>query len=190
MAATFVVENVPGANGMVASAVLARSAPDGQAIMILGENVAYSPFIYSKPTFDPLKDIQMFGTIAKLAMGLPSSFTAQVKAGKLRPLAVSAAQRLPGFPEVPTLVERGFQGVEYESWYGLFVAAGTPVPVQDRLHAELGKVLQDKEFVATRLVKIGMEPFESASPATAASVVKTYYERLGPVVKRAGMKME
>ena len=65
MGQPIIVENFPGANGNIAAAALARGTPDGYAMTIWGENVAYTALIYGNLNFDPMMDIQLFGTIAK-----------------------------------------------------------------------------------------------------------------------------
>ncbi|MGZ5080214.1 MAG: Bug family tripartite tricarboxylate transporter substrate binding protein [Usitatibacter sp.] len=65
----------------------------------------------------------------------------QVKAGKLRALAVAARHRLSAAPDVPTFAEAGYENVDGASWQGMFVPAGTPRPIVNRLHSELVRVL-------------------------------------------------
>ncbi len=129
------------------------------------------------------------GTI-QAAMGLPSSFAPHVRSGKFRGLAVSSAKRMAAFPEIPTLMERKVNGVEYESWYGLFAPTGTPRPVIERLHAELGKVVRDKAYIAERLRQIGLEAVESPTPAAASAFLRNFHDRIAPVVKKAGIKAD
>src|SRR5438045_2331407 len=70
-----------------------------------------------------------------------SSAMGQIKAGRLRPLAVTTPRRSSELPQVPTLAEAGVPGVEITTWYGLFTTGGTPPAIVDRLHAELAKAL-------------------------------------------------
>ena len=127
----------------------------------------------------------LLGGTIQAAMGLPSSFAPHVRSGKFRALGVTSAKRMAAFPDVPTLTERAVVGVEYESWYGMFAPAGTPRPVIERLHAELGKVVRDKVYVDEKLGKIGLDAFETPSPAAAAAFLRTFYETLAPVIKKA-----
>jgi len=139
------------------------------------------------------RTLHLYGAIGgtlQAAMGLPSSFAPHVRSGKIRALAVSSAKRMAAFPEVPTLMERAVVGVEYESWYGLFAPAGTPRPVIERLHAELGKVVRDKAYGDEKLGKIGLDPFETPSPAAAAAFLRNFYGTLAVVVKKAGIKAD
>ncbi len=87
-----------------------------------------------------------------LAMLGPSVAIAQVKAGKLRPLATLGAKRLESMPDVPTVKEIGYN-VEYYIWSGLFAPAGTPEGVMQRLREAMKRVVDDSEF-KTSLVKL------------------------------------
>jgi tripartite-type tricarboxylate transporter receptor subunit TctC len=104
---------------------------------------------------------------------------AQVKAGKLRVLAVLAAARSPIFPDVPSIAESGFPGFEASVWYGFVGPAGLPPPVVARLHAEIQKTLALPE-VKDRLAAAGGEvlpgPVERLTSLLASE--KTRYEKL------------
>ena len=88
----------------------------------------------------------------------------QVKAGKLRALAVSSTQRVPSLPEVPTLDELGLKGFQGSLWVGLLAPAGTPAAVTERLNRELQATLHRPE-VRTRMSALGFEP--QPGPASA-----------------------
>lgn len=66
----------------------------------------------------------------------------QIKAGKLKPIAVTSAQRAPSLPDVPTMAESGLTGFEAVSWIGALVPIGTPKPIVDKIHADLVAVLR------------------------------------------------
>ncbi len=104
---------------------------------------------------------------------------AQVKAGKLRVLAVLAAARSPIFPDVPSIAESGFPGFEASVWYGFVGPAGLPAPVAARLHAEIQKTLLLPE-VKDRLAAAGGEvlpgPVERLTTLLASE--KARYEKL------------
>jgi len=129
------------------------------------------------------------GTL-QAAMGLPSSFAPHVRSGKFRALGVSSAKRMAGFPEIPTLMERKVNGIEYESWYGFFAPAGTPKPLIERLHAEVSTVVRDKAYIDEKLGRIGLEGFDSPTPAAASATLSSFLERIAPVVKKAGIKVD
>ena len=85
---------------------------------------------------------------------------------------------------------RAVVGVEYESWYGMFAPTGTPRPVIERLHTELSKVVRDKAYGDEKLGKIGLDPFDTPSPAAAAAFLRNFYDTLAPVIKKAGIKAD
>jgi tripartite-type tricarboxylate transporter receptor subunit TctC len=86
----------------------------------------------------------------------PTAVIGQIRAGKLRALAVTGPQRWPGLPDVPTVAEQGVAGYDVRSWAGLLVPAGTPRAVVDRLNAENHKALQEPAL-RQKLVDIGGE---------------------------------
>lgn len=88
----------------------------------------------------------------------------QIRAGRIRPLAVSAGARLPQFPDTPTVTE-SLAGVEFSSWLGLATSPGTPAAVIERLNRETRAVLADAEM-RQRLAELGGEP----SPSTPAEM--------------------
>lgn len=108
-----------------------------------------------------------------------------VLAGKARLLAVAGEQRDPGFPDVPTFRQQGFDLVA-QPWYGLFAPAGTPPAVIDRLNKAAVAAVQDPA-VHKRLVEMGLEP-TGQGPAQLAAVMKADFERWGPPIKESGFK--
>jgi tripartite-type tricarboxylate transporter receptor subunit TctC len=111
-----------------------------------------------------------------------------VQSGKLRALAVSSSKRLEAFPNVPTVAEAGVPGFEVTSWQGIFVPAGTPKPIVDKLHEEALKILQTAEM-QERLKGLGMQ----GSNMTVAQVTefqKNEVEKWAQVVKAANIKVE
>lgn len=85
-----------------------------------------------------------------------------IKAGKLKAIAVTGPQRWAGMPDVPTVAEQGVTGYDVRSWAGLMAPAGTPRPIIDRLNAEVQKALQLPNF-KSRLEQIGGESRGSTS---------------------------
>ena len=82
---------------------------------------------------------------------------AQVKAGKLKALAVTTAQRSQLAPDLPTMAEAGLPGFDISTWYGLFAPAGTPAPIVAKWNADVAKVLNSAD-VRAKLVADGAEP--------------------------------
>lgn len=111
-----------------------------------------------------------------------------VKAGKLRALAVSSAQRNPLYPDVPTVAESGYPGFEALSWSGMSVAAGTPKPIADRLEAEFAKIMASPA-IKQRMDQNGFViPVQGSRHYT--SFVKSEHDRWVRVIKTAGIKPE
>src|SRR5438128_3987043 len=94
-----------------------------------------------------------------------------VRSGKLRAVAVSTAQRVPSFPEVPTAEEAGVPGYVVTTWYGVFAPAGTPTASVNRVHAEMVKAMQTPD-VRAKLEGIGADGTVSRSPEEFAALVR------------------
>lgn len=117
-----------------------------------------------------------------------SSAMSQIKAGKFRPLAIAWDKRSPELPDVPTLTEQGIKGADVQTWYGLYVTAGTPRAAVERLHAELMRVLALPD-VQERIRGLGGE----ITPLTLdqfAAMNRAEYERYGKLVRDANIKAE
>jgi len=117
-----------------------------------------------------------------------SSAMGQLKAGRLRPLAVTTPRRSPELPEVPTLAEAGVQGAEMSTWYGLFTTGGTPAPIVERLHAELQKTLALAD-IRGRLTSLAGEP-GALSVREFSEMNRADYERSGRLIREAGIKID
>jgi len=112
----------------------------------------------------------------------------QVRAGKLRALAVTSAKRSPALPRVPTVAESGLPGYEILSWFGLFAPAGTPKEIVARINAEVVGVLDDKS-VRERLGRDGIEP-GGGTPATFATFVQAELPRWAKLVRESGARID
>ncbi len=93
------------------------------------------------------------------ALGSASSY---IRAGSVRPIVVTSAKRSPSFPEIPTAMESGLGSFEITSWYGLWVPAGTPRPIVQKLQAAVAKVFEDPEMKETWF-RLGAEAGGSSS---------------------------
>ncbi len=127
------------------------------------------------------------GQIQMLVTALPT-VEGHLKGGKLRALAFTSSRRMPGAPEVPTLAEAGYPGIEVLSWYGILAPAGTPPEIVRRLNAEINRVLQAPE-VRERLTALGTEP-TGGSPEQFAQVIRADTARWAKVVSDAGIRIE
>src|SRR5438067_2006178 len=111
------------------------------------------------------------------------------RSGKLRAVAVSTAQRVGSFPDVPTAEEAGLPGYVMTTWYGVFAPAGTPTLIVNRLHAELVKAMQTPD-VRTKLEGIGADGSVSRTPHEFAQLVRADTARYAKIVKDIGLKIE
>ncbi|MDR6885653.1 MULTISPECIES: Bug family tripartite tricarboxylate transporter substrate binding protein [Variovorax] len=132
--------------------------------------------------------IDIIGGEVDMMFDSTSSAMGQIKAGKFRALAVSAPQRSPELPDVPTLAEQGIKGADVSTWYGLYVTAGTPRPVVERLGTELTRTLKLPD-VQGRIKGLGGEPGVITGEAFAA-MNKQEFDHYGQLVRDANIKAE
>jgi tripartite-type tricarboxylate transporter receptor subunit TctC len=259
-----VIDNRVGANGNIASDLVAKSQPDGYTLGLLADSqVTINPHLYKMP-FDALRDLAPVATVAAnqfvltvnpslpvrsfpefveharkanpplayasggngsqhhLTMemlkrraginllhvpfkgGAPaaaatvagdtaavwsgSSNAAQIKAGRLRPLAVSGAQRSAQYPELPTIGEF-YPGFENSIWLGLFGPAGIPENVLGKLRSELRRVLENPEIKQKMNAAGGLDPYVT-TPEEFSAVIRRDYEKYAKVVKDIGIKVD
>lgn len=123
------------------------------------------------------------GHIQLASMGLPPAL-AMVKAGKLRPIAVTSATRSPVLPDVPTVQESGVAGYEVTSWYGVFAPAGTSGAIINKLHSELTNGLKAPDIVE-RLSTLGAEP-SGKGPEEFGRYVREEIKKWAEVVQASG----
>ena len=259
-----VVENKLGASGNVATADVAKSAPDGYTLLAHSSAYAVNPTLFSNPGYDPLKDLIPIAVVAQQAniILVNSSFPANtleelrkqitttkqafaspgagttphltavnlfhvrwksdithiafkgagpavagllsgeppigcmagsgpmsnIKAGKLRALVFSSSKRLPQMPEVPTLDELGYQGMEDYTWVGLFAPAGTPQAIVQRLNDIVLKAVHAPDL-KERLDGLAFEPTAQPLRET-ANYVKAEVAKWGQIVKQTGAKAD
>lgn len=112
----------------------------------------------------------------------------QVKAGRLRALAVSGNARLGALPDVPTFAEAGLPRLDANSWLGVVTRAGTPPEVVAKLGAAAAAVMQDPE-VRARLIAMGVQPVGS-TPEQFAKFLDVEFARYAAAVKAAGVKLD
>ena len=112
-----------------------------------------------------------------------------VEAGKLKALGISTEKRLEALPSVPTMVEQGFTDMVSSSWQGVFVPAGTPRAIVDRLHAALLSVLAQPE-VHQRFAGGGAFVVTSRTPEDFAAFVAAESQRWGRVAKEVGATVD
>lgn len=129
----------------------------------------------------------MAGTLDYLFANMPAAVN-QVRAGTLRALAVTTAQRSPELPDVPTVREAGYPRLQVDPWYGVFVRAGTSAEIVANLNEGINAALQDPA-VRKRLANLGATP-HGTTPQEFAQIVKTDIAKFATVVKASGAKAD
>ena len=122
------------------------------------------------------------------AMWSGSSNAPQIKAGRLRPLAVSGAKRSPQYPDLPTISEF-YPGFENSIWLGLFGPAGIPEPALHRLRTEVNRALESPDVKAKLNAAGGLDPY-IANPDEFAALIRRDYAKYAKVVKEIGIKLD
>jgi tripartite-type tricarboxylate transporter receptor subunit TctC len=112
----------------------------------------------------------------------------QLKAGKIKAIAVMSKQRSKTLPDVPTMAEQGVANLESAAWFGLLAPKGTPQPIIDRLHSEVVKAMNDPE-VQKRLLEIGADP-ASSSPAEFKALMTEESSKWRDLIKSMDIKAD
>ena len=127
------------------------------------------------------------GRLDILMMSIPSILP-QVRAQRLRALAITSTKRSPLLPELPTLHESGLPGYEAGVWWGMFAPAGVPHELITRINGAVVRGLRAPEVVS-RLASEGVD-IAATSPAEFATFIRDETAKWGRVVKAAGIKLE
>ena len=112
----------------------------------------------------------------------------QVRAGKLRPIAVTGLKRSPTVADIPTVAESGVPGYEVTTFYGVSAPAKTPRPIIDRLHSEIARALKSPDL-RDRLQGLGADPVGN-TPEQYTAFMQNEIAKWGKVIKAAGIKGE
>ena len=149
-----------------------------------GVKMVHIPYKGAAPATADLLGGQVQLMFDNLASALPN-----VKAGKLRALAVTTLARSPAIPELPTIAESGLPGFDLTTWFGLLVPAGTPPEIVARLNAEIVRALDAKDM-RERLDKMGAEPLSNNTPERFAAFIRSEAAKYARVVKDSGAKVD
>ena len=195
-----VVNNAIEANSVAEFIKLAKSKPGklnfgsgstGSAGHLAGElfktmagvDMAHIPY---KGAAGAMQDL-IGGRVDLMFDNLASSLS-QVKGGRVRALAVTTSKRTKLAPELPTIAESGLPGFDISTWFGIFVPAGTPRPVVDRLHAEFTRALAAPD-VREKMLALGAEPVGS-TPEQFTAYVKAEAAKYAKLVRTSGAKVD
>ena len=148
-----------------------------------GTSMQHIPYKGSAGVLADVIGGQIIVTIDNMPPYLP-----QVKAGKLRALAVSTAKRSPALPDVPTIAEAGVPGYASSAWFGLVAPAGVPKPIVDKLAAETQRILKLPD-VNERLSSLGAEPVGDR-PEQFSAMIKSEIAKWAKVIKDANVELQ
>lgn len=151
--------------------------------MMTGTDITHVPYKGAGPA---MTDV-IAGQVQMTFNPLPPLLS-QVKAGKLRALAVTSKSRSPAAPEVPTMEEAGIKDYEANFWYSVFVPARTPKPIIDKLNEAIRTTLANPAM-QKKFVEQGLDPL-SSTPKELGDLMAKDSKRLGEVVRKAGITAE
>lgn len=167
------------------------SAGNGTSHHLAGElfksitrvQISHVPYRGAAPALQDL----VAGQVDLMFDGLALS-TPQIKAGKIRPLAVTSRKRSPAFPQIPTAEEAGVPGFEVTTWYALWAVKGTPKPIVQRMSDEVGRALalpELKDIWTNQSAEAGTLNSEQL-----AAFQKTEIAKWSKVVREGGVKLD
>ena len=146
--------------------------------------IVHIPYKGSAPATADLFAGRVHLMFDNLASALP-----HIKAGKVRPLAVTTLERSAFLPDLPTLQESGLKGFDMTTWWGVMAPAKTPPPVVDRLAAEIGAAL-DSPDIRERLRAMGSDGVSVRTPAQFTAFVERERKLYAELVKRSGATVD
>lgn len=260
-----IVDNRPGAAGIIGTELAARAQPDGYTLLLPTVTTGINPHLHRKLSYDTMTDFEPIVLIAsapytlavhpslpvrsvrdlvalakskpnqlnyastgngsaphltgawfasatgcsivhvpykggasalndliagqvQIAFGNIVNYLPQVRAGKLRALAVTSAKRTPQAPELPTMIESGVPRFVTGTWFGLQAPARTPQAIVERLNRHVNNILQSAD-VRARLAAEGADPI-GGTPREFGAYIKSELARWGEVVRAAGLTPE
>ncbi|MEG0973856.1 MAG: tripartite tricarboxylate transporter substrate binding protein [Comamonas sp.] len=167
------------------------SSGSGSSVHLTGEmfkmyskaNMMHVPYKGSAPAVNDL----LGGQVQSMFDNLPS-VSPHIKAGNLRPLAVTSEERVPQLPDVPTFKESGYPGIVVSAWFSLAAPAGTPASTINRLNSELAKTMEMQD-IRQRFTELGATPTTN-TPAQQKSFTAEEVKRWAEVIRQSGAKAD
>ena len=151
--------------------------------LMTGVKLVHVPYKGGGPAMTDLVGGQVHLIFATLASDIP-----QIKAGRIKGIAVTTARRAALLPDVPTLSEAGLSGFDANNWYGIVVPARTPRAIIERLNAEVTKILHLPDVKAT-LLNQGLDP-APGTPEQFGAYMKSERVKWAKVIRESGAKAE
>jgi tripartite-type tricarboxylate transporter receptor subunit TctC len=149
----------------------------------LGLDLVHVPYSGGGPAI-----IAVVGGHTPVGFTSPAASIPQIKQGNVRALAVTGKKRSQILPDVPTMAEAGYPGIEGDSWVGVLVPAGTPRDIIGLIQSEIAKIIAQPEMKA-RLAELGYDPVAS-TPEEFAARIKTEIATWAKVIRAANIKPE
>jgi tripartite-type tricarboxylate transporter receptor subunit TctC len=206
----FIIENRPGAGGVIGTRAAAKAAPDGYMLVMMVSLIslpssgyalnrdfapvgliASTPIVaMTHPSFPAksLADVNLVGGHVAIGFNTIPPAIGNIEAGRLRAIAVAAPARTAALPDVPTAAESGLPGFEAVQYYGLSAPAGIPRPIVERLNRELRSMITSEE-VTKRIVAEGGDPMPS-TPEEYAANIEREEGKWAALIKKLGLKIE
>lgn len=182
------VSNIKGLVSYAASKPVSfGSAGNGSVNHLLGEmfntasgaKMQHVPYKGAAPALTDL----ISGQIQVVFTSLPS-VAQHIRGGTVKGLAVTGSKRAAAFKDIPTIAESGYPGFVINPWFGLFASKGTPVAVVRQIHADVKKVMEDKDL-QDKFATLGAEPFET-TPQEFQAMLRADIKTWAAVVKSSG----
>jgi tripartite-type tricarboxylate transporter receptor subunit TctC len=148
-----------------------------------GIDMVHIPYKGSAPAIQDVMGGQVTMMFDTMVVAAPF-----IKSGKVKPLGVTSAKRVKGFEDIPTIAEAGVPGYELVSWQGVFVRAGTPKEIVQRLNAEIVKILNMPD-VRERMDSLGLDVVAN-TPEQFAAFQQAEIAKWAKIVKDANLKIE
>jgi len=148
-----------------------------------GTQIVHVPFKGSADAVTAVARGDALVAFSNLPVAVP-----QMKAGKVRAIAVTSAERSSGLAELPTLAEAGVAGYEMSTWFGLLAPAGTPVEIVRRLDESVAKFMAQPATLE-RLRAMGAEPAKEG-PVAFAALMQRDFEKWGVLIRKANIRAE